>query len=101
MNVLAKCWRHFPAAIKQPNGEYHRHPSFKVFLEEWNALLEASIVDVFNKALAAFRTLGRHLEAAVAYVLNTWIDPWKVGPPPTPVTMTASLTGFKEKLVKY
>lgn len=76
-NVLAKTRRYFPAAIKKPNGEYHRHPTFKAFLKEWNALLAAATENDFNKNLATFKTPGRHPKAAVAYTLNTWIGPWK------------------------
>ena len=78
MNVLAKARRHFPAATKH-GSEYRRHPTFKAFLKEWNALLASVTEDDFNKNLAKFRTPGRHPDAAVDYAVATWIEPWKVG----------------------
>lgn len=78
MNVLAKARRHFPAATKH-GSQYRRHPTFKAFLKEWNALLASVTEDDFNKNLAKFRTPGRHPDAAVDYAVATWIEPWKVG----------------------
>ena len=76
MNVLAKTRRFFPAAIKE-NGIYKRHPKFRDFLKEWNALLAAPTVETFNSRLQQFRTPDRHPEKAVKYAIDTWLDPWK------------------------
>lgn len=77
MNVLAKTRRFFPPAIKQ-GGEYHRHPKFKAFLKEWNALLSASTPEAYEQLLASFKAVREHPEEAVKYAVNVWLTPWKV-----------------------
>jgi hypothetical protein len=76
MNVLAKARRHFPPATKA-GAEYQRHPKFKEFLKEWNALLAANTEEVYESTLAKFKAPGRHPEEAVKYVIKTWLGPWK------------------------
>ena len=74
MKVISKTRQLFPAAIKQ-GSEYHRHPKFKEFLKEWNALLSASTPKAYEQSLARFRLAGKHPEETVKYAVNVWLTP--------------------------
>ncbi|CCE33415.1 uncharacterized protein CPUR_07339 [Claviceps purpurea 20.1] len=78
MNVLSKCKQHFPKAKWDPaTRKAVRAAEFTRFLEAWNALANAETEALFNQKLEHFKEAGRFPDAAVSYVLNTWITPWK------------------------
>ncbi|KJZ70447.1 hypothetical protein HIM_09395 [Hirsutella minnesotensis 3608] len=74
-NVLAKTKAFFPKATKGGNV-ITRAPEFTAFLDAWASLVQAPEEDVFYKRLQAFKTAG-YPPAAVAYAVDTWLDPWK------------------------
>ncbi|KAM4061414.1 MULE transposase [Hirsutella rhossiliensis] len=74
-NILAKTKAHFPGPTKEGNRTV-RAPEFTAFLQDWASLVNAPEDDLFNTRLPAFKTAG-HPPAAVAYAINTWLDPWK------------------------
>lgn len=76
MNVLAKTKAFFPKPIRLRDGTIERHPTFAGFLRAWNELIEASSVPQFEELLARLQAASHPYEA-VAYVVNTWIEPYK------------------------
>jgi len=51
MNILAKTKRFFPSPIKSPTGKVDRHPSFKVFLDDWKTLLSSGTEKSYDDQL--------------------------------------------------
>lgn len=49
----------------------------QTFLEEWRTLVESPTVDAYNRRWAVLRTPNQCLTAAIRYLENTWLWPWK------------------------
>ncbi len=76
MNILTKIKRCFPVATKKA-GYIERHPTFKTFLADYNQLITAPTEAEYTQLLGVFKTPGQHPTAAVAYIEDTWLIPWK------------------------
>ena len=76
MNVVAKTKKFFPPGTKRTHF-VERHPTFKVFLQDWKTLIASSDIDSFDRNLRSFQQLHRYPAPAVHYVANKWILPWK------------------------
>ncbi|KAL0930095.1 uncharacterized protein CTRU02_214915 [Colletotrichum truncatum] len=70
LDISANTRRHFPKVTK---GQHLTH---RQFLDKWNSVLQSKTTDAYKDRVAALATDG-FPAAAVDYVADTWLHPWK------------------------
>ena len=87
MNILANCRKHFPKDKPKPitnrtggrptnpsNGDFIPDQQWEEFLKDWVSILASKSEVEYTNSLMKFR---KHSDAAVTYVEDTWLTPWK------------------------